>query len=248
MKNKYLFFILFLFFFSCAQNRVEVVRYKNFYDFGSVLRIKSLQFKPFPDNIAFKTKNTLIFLKSKKKYTFYSVIYSYNNYCRIFSYALFGKKIGDIFFKKNIIFFVPSKDKEVYIINVKNKDLKESIFNFLKDIVKGIVIDNVYLEDKCYKGFYNKNLAKVCLDSGFKTLFIENKIVHVEEIKNGFTKRLTINFGSKIMKIEVKEEIKPEKDPEKIFFDSIKNYKRYYIKDLLHLEKVIFMESKNENK
>ena len=245
-KRFFIFFLL-IFFFSCAQNRVEV-RYKNFYNFGNILKIKTLEFQPFPDNIAFKTKNTLIFLKNHKKYSFYSIIYSYQNYCRIFSYALFGKRISDIFFIKDKVYFVPSRGKEVYIVDVTKEDLKKSIFNFLKDVVKGIEIKNVFIQDNCYLGFYNEMLSKVCLNSGFRILVVGNRRVKIiSESDRNLPKKLEIDFGKKIMKIEIKEYIKPEKDPEKIFFNEIKGYKMYYVRNLLKLEKAIFMENKNEN-
>ncbi len=246
MKNIILFLVVF-FFFSCAQNKVEIVKYKDFYDFGSFLKIKSLEFKPFPNNISFKTKNTLIFLKNNKKYTFYSIIYSYNNYCRIFSYALFGKKVGDIFFLKNTIYFIPPKFNEVYIIKAKEQELEKSIFNFLKDVVKGIVLNNVFTENNCYMGFYNNKLSKICTDSGFRKFLIGDKKVEIVKSKNNFPEKLVINFGEKLLIVKVKEIIKPEKDPKEIFFDSIKKLKKYYLRDIIKLEKAIFMESKNES-
>ena len=248
MNRNFFIIFLFIFFFSCAQNRIELVKYKDFYNFGDVLKIKSLEFKPFPDNIVFKTKNTLIFSKNNKKYTFYSVIYSFDNYCRIFSYALFGKRVADIFFKGNTVYFVPSKGKEVYIINIKEDDLKESIFNFLKDIVKGIELKKVYREGNCYNGFYNGTFSKVCLNSGFRDLIVGDKEVKVLEFQNKLPKKIYVAFESKIMNITIKEFLKTDKNVKTSFFNSIKNFKRYYIDDLIKLEKAIFLESKNENK
>ena len=253
MKKIYRFSAVFLilFFFSCAQN-VEIVKYKNFYNFNSFLKLKVLEFKPFPDNIAFKTKNTLIFLNNNKKYTFYSVIYSYGNYCRIFCYALFGKRVVDLLFVRDKIFLVPSKGKNVFIVDVNKKFLTESIFNFLKDVVKGIELNNAYAENECYYGFYNGFEGRVCKKEGFRRLILKKGLqkreINIYEVKNGFSHRIELNLGEKILKIEVKNILKPKKNPEKMFLKSIKNYKRVYIKNLLQFEKSVFMEKSNENK
>ena len=237
--------------FNCEYIKI-LIKYKNFYNFNGFLKLQSVKFKPFPDNISLKTKNSLILLKSNKKYTFYSIIHSYNNYCRIFCYTLFGKRVADILFFNNQIYLVPSKNKEIYLIDLKKNISSKSIFIFLKDVVKGIQLDNAYGDDSCYYGFYNDFSGKCCKRDGFSSVELKKgdifRSVKIIGEKNRLPYKIILNFGDKILKIKILEILKPEKNPEKIFFETVKKYKRYYIKDLIKFEKAIFMESENENK
>ncbi len=248
MRKKFL-LIFILFIFSCAPNN-EIIKYKNFYNFESFLKLKALIFQPFPPNIAFKAKIKLIV--NRKKFTFYSVVYSYRNYCRIFSYALFGKKISDILFLRDKIFIVLGRNKIIYISDLNKENISKSLFNFLKDVIKGIYIKNAFVEKDCYKGFYYNFLASACRYDSFKKLVLtfENikRVVKVLKVKNNKPKEILIDFGKEKLLVNVKEFFYPQKSPEKSFLSSIKNYKRYYVRNLIKLEKIMFMENKNENK
>ncbi len=244
--SRYLIFLLILFISSCAPKKEIVVRYRNFYEFNGFLKLKTLTFKIFKNNISFKTKNVLY--TKNRKFSFYSLIYSYNNYLRIFTYATFGKKIADILIKKNQIFFVLGRDKNLYIYkgDFSKSVYFNSIFLFLKDVVKGIKIDNAYFKNGCFFGFYKNLICKTCKNSDFSSLLLYNSIIKRKIIARD--KEILLNLGEKKLRIVVKEYFKPKIEPEKSFFQNVKNYRKFYIKNLIDFERIILMEKRDESK
>jgi len=162
------------------------------------------------------------------------------------SYALFGKRVEDILFDNDKIYFVIGSEKKIYVSTPTDNESLNSIFCFLKDIIKGITLKNVYLKDNCYWGKYKIFIGKVCKNDGFNSIILYNNLrkisVKLSNYKNGLAKSILIEFGDKKLKIKVKKILKIEKDPKKLFLKSTGSYKKYYILDLIKFEKILLNE------
>ncbi len=231
LKKIFLLLIIFILLCSCGANR-QIVKYKT-YKFNEYIQLETLKFKPFKDYNSFKAKITFT-LKNGKNYSFYALVYKNKDYSRIFCYTFFGKKVIDIFFGLNN-FVVPDNQREVYIIYPNNVDKKESLFYFLKEILSGIPIKNAKILNSCITGEYNNFKVVSCENSNFKKVYFYNKKGILKREFDISKKEIILKLNGNIIQVNFKEKIK-SKNFKKDFFNYIKNFKTFYVKNLKTIE------------
>ncbi len=243
MKNifKANFFVcLFLFLFSACANNNIVVKYKK-YKFNEYIKLKTTVFKPFEENISFKAK-IILTMSNGKRYKFYALIYNSKDSQRIFAYSFFGKRVIDIMFDVKNYLVIDGKS-ELYIVEPNSIDQQSSLFWFFKEVLNGIEISDSRMVNNCLNGTYKGFNVRSCEKDDFKKVFMykNNRIVRSFEIsddKDGFPKYVAIKVGGNKLEVLYKKKIE-EENFKKSFFDYVKKFKVYYIRNMKSVEKEI---------